>query len=298
MVHKNNMAVWDAIECQRGHTTHESREITVDLGVTHGYRDLPQVPKALARSFTMNVWPPDVYPVDGGPYCPAHDAVSATIVSHRIWEPRETILTLAVCTSDAPGAVVDFGAQLGWYTLLAGSCGRDVVAFEADPENRRLLGKTVSEQRGFAFKNAVRVVDFRIDSESPVLPVAPIRFAKLDMEGSERDAVRMLWPSIEAGLVDHMLIEISPVFDDYYPQLVVDLIEAGFDAYLLPGKSVPPPRFSTFPDDLEPLTQGLTVNDDGSIYGSLDPLNNDELREQVASWHQEDVWFARRGARW
>ncbi len=274
--HRNDMRWWPEITCQRGHTTHESTLVDVDLSVPHGYADLPPVPPSLARSFGMFVWDPSVHPVDGGPYCPAADAVSETIVRQRIWEPAETILTLTACKAAVPDLVVDFGAQVGWFSLLACSCELDVLAIEADAENVGLL-RASAQANGWA--GVIDVVHDRITEATETLPAGAIALAKIDVEGSEREAVRMLRPSIEAGAVDHLLIEVTPVFADYYGTMVADLVRDGYRAWRLPPKSIPPVRFATFPDDLEPWR--------------ISDLPRADLIALVDSWHQEMVWFSR-----
>lgn len=282
-VHPNNMAAWDAIGCQRGHDHHAAHTAIVDLAAPHGYADLTPVPRRLARRFDMAVWDARKHPVDGGPYCPAHDAVSETIVNQGIWEPAETVLTLSACLATVPTAtVVDFGAQVGWFSLLAASCGLEVTAIEADRANVSLLEES-AEANGWGGLIAIRPE--RIGPTTPPLePNRTIALAKVDVEGAERDAVRMLWPSIEAGLVQHLLVEVTPAFDGYYPDLVADLVAAGYRAYVLPPKSHPPTVLDRLPADLEPFR--------------IDTLDEASMRELVASWSQEMVWFARPEAAW
>lgn len=274
--HANDMSYWPEIACQRGHGQHQTREVHVTLGGPTAYHDLAPIPHRFDREFSMLIWEPSVYPVDGGPYCPAHDAVSETIASHRIWEPRETALTLAVCSSYAEGIMVDFGSQVGWFSLLAASCGRHVIALDADAEDIRILNESADLNQW-----DIETRQLRIGPDSQPWGPIPIRLAKIDIEGAEDQAVRVLWPSIEAGLVDHMLIEISPVFADYYPDLVASLLDAGYDGYLLPPKAQPAHRLSVLPDDLEQW--------------KLDPAT---VRETVAGYYQENVWFSRQGAAW
>lgn len=288
-VHPNMMAAWSEIACQRSDHrvrggVHESRFVDVDLDGEHGYHDYTAIPARFARRFQIAIWPPELYPVDGGPYCPAHDAVSETIVSHRIWEPRETTLALTVCESAEPGQImVDMGAQLGWFSLLACSADVGVIAYEADAENLRLLRSSIDAN---GWQSIFMAYHERVGPETaPLLrksdgQPARIRFAKLDLEGAEDDAIRVLWPSISAGLVDHMMIEVSPVFADYYPALVAKIMDAGYRAYGLPPKARPPIQL-----------------DDPAILAEYE-LPRATVEATVASWHQEDVWFVRDGASW
>ncbi len=86
------------------------------------------------------------------------------------------------------------------------------------------------------------------------------------------------------GLLDHMLMEVSPCFAAYYPDLLVKLIAAGFRVYLLPPKRQPPHVIDEPERDLAPFR--------------LDTLGTEKLRETVANWQQEDVWLRRENASW
>lgn len=275
MKHRNDMTAWSEIRCQRDHTPeqHVAQRTHVDLGRPHGYADLCPIPHLLARSFSMEVWNPRVHPVDGGPYCPAHDAVSETIVSHHIWEPRETVIALTVMASAPEGSVVvDMGAQLGWYSLLGLSFGLMVEAWEADTANLDLLQQS-AQVNGWG--HLLSAVHERIGPSTPPAPAEPrIRFAKIDLEGAEDEAIRVLWPAIEAGMLDFLLMEVSPVFADYYPELAQRILDAGYRAWRLPPKRVPPVRLDALPGGLVPWVPAM-----------IDP-------------HQEDVIFQREGAQW
>lgn len=279
--HPNLMTVWPEIACTRGHTSHATRTVQVTLDGPTPYHDYAPIPHRLARSFEMTIYDPDVHPVDGLSYCPAADAVSETIVSHGVWEPRETVLALTVCDSAAPNQImVDFGCQIGWFSLLAASCGVDVLAYDADMENLRVLMAT---QRAGDWPATIRGCHLRVGPGTEPFPADhPIRLAKIDVEGAEDEVVRVLWPSIEAGLVDHMLIEVSPVFADYYGDLVCQIIDAGYDAYALPPKFQPP----------------VTLDDPERDLALFRLSGLGDLRGLVNSWHQENFWFTRRGASW
>lgn len=286
MTHPNDMSSWAAIECQRGvGHMHHSRTVHVDLAQPHGYRDCPQVPTRLAASFDLVIWDPARHPVDGGPYCPAHDAVSETIVSHGIWEPRETILAAQVCSTAEPDSLMfDLGAQLGWYTVLAATMGLHACAVDGEAANLELLERS-------ALLNGLDVLllEDRIGPGTEPLEMvdgAEVRFAKVDLEGADADGVRMLWPYVEAGLLDHLLVEVSPVFvpGPHYPDLVCRIIDAGYEAYRLPPKQQPPYSMQSVGAAMAPQL--------------LNSWPREDLRSWVEGCHQEDLWFRRQGATW
>lgn len=278
------MTTWPAIYCQRGHERHATRLLDIDLGKPHGYSDYTPIPERFAQRFKMYVYDPEIHPVDGGDYCPAHDVVSETLASHGIWEPRETVLALSVFATAPKGSVFyDMGAQIGWYSLLAASSGLKAHAFEADEVNLSTL-KASFKVNGWS--QMLRPHLGRIGSETPAIrSMTPVRLAKLDLEGAEDQAIRMLWPLIEARKIDHLMIECSPVFADYYGELVVNLIHKGYVAYRLPPKFRPP------------VILGYDLNVEMQPY-RISHWTDVEVIEWVDSCGQEDLWFRRFGAGW
>ena len=278
MAHPNNMTAWDQIACQRGpFHVHHPLEVQINLEASHGYTDCTPIPERLRCSaFSMLIWDPEEHPVDGGAYCPAHDAVSATIYEHKVWEPRETVLALDVFASKTPGVFLDLGAQLGWFTLLAASWERDVIAVEADNDNASMLQESLN---GNGWDDLVEVHVKRIGRDPMPTDVNIAGFdvclAKLDLEGAEREAIAELGPLIEEGRIANMLIEVSPVFDDYYPNLLAQLVASGFDAHRLPPKQRPPV-----------VIEGVA---------DLEPYRIEDVAEAVAGIEvQEDLWLTRR----
>ena len=279
-MHPNNMTVWDKIECIRGCGGHVVRQhVPIKLDGPTGYTDCTDIPHRFAREFLLNVWDTNVHPVDGGPYCPAHDAVSETILSRGVWEPRETTLMMQVCSTANMGDVmIDMGAQLGWYSLIAATFGLSVIAFEADPANAALL------TQNFLLNDMLHLLTLhntRIGRRTlPIELDSHVRFVKIDLEGAELDAVMMLSSYLQDKTIDHMMIEVSPCFDDYYPNLVTSIMRMGYRAFMLPPKRRPPIQLDTPEVALKPYE--LVHN----------------VKTRVASWHQEDVWFMREDATW
>lgn len=270
--HPADMTGWAEIACQRGHKTHDASTVAVDLSKPHGYHDLPAVSSSLA--FSMQVFDWEDY--GEGPYCPGHDTVSETIATLGIWEPAETVLALKVCAGHAGERMVDLGAQIGWFSLLALAQGLEVDAIDADPEPLRLLRESASlNDWGGRLCTSHR----RLGPDMwPFAPGPAVRFAKVDVEGAENEAIRILMPSLRRGRVEHLCVEVSPVFADYYPAMLRDLMDLGYVAYLLPGKQTPPARLEDPEWDLRRLT-----------YRDL---------ESIPSQHQLNIWLRHVGASW
>jgi hypothetical protein len=284
MVHKNDMTQWNEIGCQRGCAEHATKSVTVKLGRPHGYADLTSIPERFAQRFTIDVWDTEKTPVDGGPYCPARDAVSETILSHGIWEPQETAVLMMAIEAIGPERClfVDYGSQLGWFSTLAARMGAAVLPVEADPDCVHLAERNIL--RNQSPEAATMLHDERVTPDSKPWAVSDLLsdasvVAKIDIEGAEVDAVRMMQEWIDAGRVKYMLIEISPVFNDTYPDLVIGLVENGFIPYKLPPKQSPPIQI----DSLEALRPF-------GVRGTYA-----EIKREVASWHQRDLLFVHGG---
>ena len=71
--------------------------------------------------------------------------ISEQIVSEGIWEPFETELIRRFLTDDAGSKLfVDCGANIGWYSVVAGVLGAEVVACEPFPDNVALLRANIA----------------------------------------------------------------------------------------------------------------------------------------------------------
>lgn len=276
--------------CRRGHTEHAKRWVTVNLGGPTGFGDYCAIPERYARSFEMLIYERDETP---GPLCPAHDAVSEMIGVHGMWEPQGTTLALAVCESAGPNQyMADFGAHVGWYSLIAASCGLTAMAIDDDAESLQMVdesatangwGQRINRIQG-CHRDHVETTLRHIDADTePWGNGIAIRLAKIDIEGAEEHAVRMLWPAIEAGLVDHILMEVSPCFGPGYPELVEKLADAGYRVFRLPEKQYPPVEL----DDPETALAPYRLD-----------LDRDAMAAWIAGCGQADLWLQREGASW
>jgi hypothetical protein len=172
----------------------------------------------------MTVFNADEYRNTEG-YCPGDDDVSRTISTYGIWEPIETGMFITTLRR-TPGIVIDFGSQIGWYSMLATRLGKTVLGIEGVAEHMALTKQNSQP-------NLLWQAHHWVGEDTPTLPVAncpPIAMVKIDLEGSERHAVRCIQELISAGLVSNILMEVSPVFNDSYPALVAHLLMSGFSA--------------------------------------------------------------------
>lgn len=200
--------------CDAGHDSHQTL-------VTH-----VQVPDFEGP---MTVFDAEVY-LDTHGYCPGDDCVSRTLILYGVWEAIETrMFTEALHRS--PGLVIDFGSQIGWYSMLATAMGHDALAIEAVAEHEHMTWINASDRGGTLWQ-----AQHWLDENTPTLPAlgAPqISVVKMDIEGAERHAMRCIRELLDAELVPNVLMEVSPTFNDSYPALVSDLLNRGFRAVAL-----------------------------------------------------------------
>lgn len=148
----------------------------------------------------------------------------------QIYEWREREL---FCSAIRPGAVVlDVGANLGIYTLLAAKRGAHVFAIEADPQNAAMLRWNVVLNR---FDKAVRVYELGASDHNHTagirrntansggstlvdgdliqcraidsLGLPPVDVCKMDIEGFELNALHGMAGTISRSLSLKLLVE-------------------------------------------------------------------------------------------
>lgn len=163
-------------------------------------------------------------------YCMGDDDVSRTLALYGRWEPAESALFYdALRMTD--GIVIDFGAQIGWYSVIAAKLGRELLAVEPIAEHRSLIRQNT--QWSGSPEPEVTIANAWIDSCTPDLSAAEapdIAMVKIDLEGNDLSAIRCLQDLIAAGNVANVLCEISPVFNDSYGFLVSLMLDSGYTA--------------------------------------------------------------------
>ena len=269
----SGMTDWSEIGCQRGCAEHPTRIVDIHLGGPTPYHDYTPIPNRFACEFQMEVWDTDQMPVDDNPlWCPAHDAVSETILALGVWEPQNTTVLMLAWEAVGDDCVfLDIGMQLGWFSQVAGALSTASVGVEADPIVVELL-----ERRDLTVVHERIEAGWHLGGE---LSGDARMVVKIDIEGAEEHAVAGLAEFIDAGQVPFILMEVSPVFNDSYPELVTSLMDRGYHAYNMPPKQIPPVKI----DQLTDLLPYRLVGDFGEVW------------DEVASWDQRDVLFVMDG---
>lgn len=261
--------------CQAGHPRHERLRIDLNLhGPHHGLPDIPGVPDYLAHRMAFEVYNYQTYRDTPG-YCTGDDVVSFSIYTQGVWEGFETLLELDILhRGNRNNLVLDFGAHVGWYSTLAAIDGYHVVAFDIDAENLDVL------MHNAALNDCAELVTPRqlwIDADSPrfVGVGERIEFLKCDIEGNEQHAFRMTSHLFAQQRVNYALLEISPIFNTSYPDLIETIVQLGYRPYKVPGKGWE--HSDTFGE--HPL-------DTLKAYCEIPRA---ELRSTIESWSQENM---------
>lgn len=199
--------IWQ--QCQAGHKRHERIKVDTLLG---------------------KLWVFDWSKYEGfAGYCTGQDDISRTLINQGIWEPEETKLVRELLLHGQVGSkVIDIGAHIGWYSILAAHMNYLVMAVEASAENVELLKENA---RLHDVEDLISVHHDWVGPDSPTAQISgEVELVIIDIEGNEEHAVEALKELFEDQLIKHALIEISPTFNGRYPSLVGRLENWGYKA--------------------------------------------------------------------
>ena len=202
-------------DCQLGHTDHEVITVPTRVGPMRVYNSAPY----------MDIAEPGL--------CPARHAVCDRLRAEGSWEAHDTTVIRSILeVGNRDKIVVDFGANCGWYTLLAAGYGYRVVAVEYEDAFIELLHENVALNH---VQDRVTIIQAWVDEAFTLSdPGVDVELIKVDLEGADKFAVEACWPWVNR--VNGWWIEISPEFRDDYPHLVNRLTGIGFAARYPDGR--------------------------------------------------------------
>lgn len=198
-------------------------------GSPHIWEDFPAIPDRFHFEWDMEVLPA------GSDF----DACSGSLVDHGMWEPPETLAMLFVFEMLPDRVFVDFGANVGYYTMLANHVGMRSLAIEGAESTYEVLRRNAvdSSIAPWWVTGEQLPSDLLVDDRLVV---------KIDLEGADHLALRSL--DHLSGNVDAVLIELSPVFNAGWAEAVDRLYDWGLVGALIPEKSRPPAVFDSLAD--------------------------------------------------
>jgi FkbM family methyltransferase len=203
---------------------------------------------------------------------PNDDSLNQALFWSGTYEPEETQLLRSKCRPG--GTVIDVGANVGWYTIIAskvvGKNGR-VIAFEPEPENFAILKRNVLvngcdnvtvEQKALSdatgtltlYQNANSVLHSTVfDWKQGAISVEALRlddylenrfgkvdFVKIDVEGAEPMVLDGMRRTIQSNPSICLVVEFAPkrvIATGRQPkQYLEDFINQGFLIYMIDEK--------------------------------------------------------------
>lgn len=225
------------------HGSHTIYRATMDLdGACAAVPDYPVIPPRLCLApVPFLVFDASLYCEPD--YCTGDDEVSRALMAGQRWEGFETSVALDILSATTRAWMLDIGSHVGWYSTIAARLGHSVIAFDADKEHLELLARNT---RGYPVTPTHCWID---ENTRPInSPHGAIRLVKIDLEGHECNAIRMIEPLLPR--VEYVLVELSPEFSIQGP-VVESMRDHGFSPYLVPDKGYR----GTF---AEPLAETLT----------------------------------------
>ena len=172
-----------------------------------------------------------------------HDAgdafISPTLTQSGCWEPFETEIVRRLLCAAPPGSsplFVDCGANLGWYSVVAGLLGADVVACEPMPANAALLRRNVSHNQ-LSARVEIHETALGLTGGSAMLHLSPTN------QGDHRlHAGASLDPSKERATVSVSVRTLSEVLGGRRPTVIKLDTQGSEVAILSAGRSGWEPR--------------------------------------------------------
>lgn len=199
--------------CEAGHKTHDRVSIFTVVA---------------DKEISLQVYDWEKYQGFNG-YCTGQCDVSRTLLNTGRWEASETATILSILRGgNRAKLVIDIGAHIGWYSIIAAKLGYKVIAYEADAENCEVLGRNalLNQVPQLITINHEWIGEDTIPREFP-----DTILAKMDIEGNEQYGVQLLSRLLEEKRADWLFLEISPVFNDSYGPLIAILENYGYRAY-------------------------------------------------------------------
>ena len=265
-------------KCRNNHGKHETLMWEVNLiGEHYGIKDVPWIPERLETKIKMEIFDWKKY-ANSKEYCPGDDAFSVSVFRNGVWEGYETSVVLDLLKEGNPdNLVLDIGSQLGWYTILAGLKGYNIRAFDFCKDTIEVFWKNMDHND---IRDKVELTEGWINSETkPIEVEGQVEFLKCDLEGEERDMYKMTKHLFEQKRINYALLEISPCFNDSYPELCKEIKSKGYRAYAIPDKG-----FEHFDEYAEQPLKTIKKHCE---------LSNEWLDKELPKLRQENFLFIR-----
>lgn len=195
--------------CQFGHRSHKKITVKTILG-------------------DMLVYDWELYKDQPGGYCTGQDDVSRTLANIGIWESAITdrVRQMLTASDNKKGMVIDIGCNVGWYSKLASQFGYLVLSIDGNQEHLEVTKKNAPEAEVVEFWFSSELFDTETKPKIQLFNPESIKLIKIDIEGNEQFAVNYFKPYL--SITDNIIMEVSPIFNNSYPNLIKVLVHEGF----------------------------------------------------------------------
>ena len=155
-----------------------------------------------------------------GDYSYQNDLVSHDIRRFGCWEPYETEIFIELLNMNNPNKlmIVDVGAHIGYYTLIAAKCGYKCLSIESHEKIYNVLKMNI-ELNGLTDK-VICVNKFAGEKDDDCNKTITIQslckdvkseiLMKVDVEGSDPDVIKGTLNLFKNGIIKYLFVEISP----------------------------------------------------------------------------------------
>jgi len=201
-----------------------------------------------------------------------NDYISNSIINYKCWEPTITNIFKSILNNNNY-TVIDVGSNIGYYTLLSSKYAEKVYSIDGYNKNIELINNSILfnnlknifvhnvciaeiDNLNYQFKNFDIVKNngnigglsfttdlnnnynsiktITLDNFIKNNKIEKIAILKIDIEGGELNALKGCKKTLSTNIIDNIIIEISPKFNDDSYEILSILQNNNFKLYNIP----------------------------------------------------------------
>jgi hypothetical protein len=161
------------------------------------------------------------------------DIICKCLKKDGCWEPFQTEITREILTEKTEGVFLDLGCHIGYYSILASSLGIKTYSVDGNNKFLNLFRESIkiNSLENIEIINSVISSDFDLELFISKHNINQIKLIKMDLEGSETNIIKLFEPLFLNKKINNLIIEISPKFNNDYPELCRYIFNHGFKIY-------------------------------------------------------------------
>lgn len=158
------------------------------------------------------------------------DIISKCIEKDNCWEPFQTEITNEIL-KDGNHIFIDVGSHLGYYSLLASLYNNNIISIEINNKYIELFNKSIKINNIKNIELYNKCVDKNFSLNSKIDTDTYIKLIKCDIEGYEIEFIDSIYNRLKNKKIENLILEISPLFRDNYPEYVKKIYDIGYYVY-------------------------------------------------------------------